>query len=269
VEIQRARGAPESIDLPERIEAPGQIEAPARIEVPAPLRSLPAESTRIQVERSVTTVPDAREDRPRPPTTTPEETPPQRSPDDSLATPSPRPPGDAAGSVESEGAVTLPSPWPDAPLPTALGGLLFLLPVLERIGIAALLDRDPGLLDADVPARALLLVGERLSPDTDDAMLLLLRRKIGESAPAPIELLRGLVTEARRWCRRNARIGVRDLVLRRAHLVATETHVDVIFDLRDADIRVRRAALDVDPGWVPWFGRVVYFHYFREGPDED
>jgi hypothetical protein len=27
---------------------------------------------------------------------------------------------------------------------------------------------------------------------------------------------------------------------------------------------VRRAGLDVDPGWLPWFGRVVNFHFDRE-----
>jgi hypothetical protein len=28
-------------------------------------------------------------------------------------------------------------------------------------------------------------------------------------------------------------------------------------------LAVRRAGLDLDPGWVPWFGRVVGFHYGR------
>jgi hypothetical protein len=27
------------------------------------------------------------------------------------------------------------------------------------------------------------------------------------------------------------------------------------------DMTVRRAGLDLDPGWVPWLGRVVQFHY--------
>jgi hypothetical protein len=151
---------------------------------------------------------------------------------------------------------------------TALGGLLFLLPVLERIGIAATLEGDPELLDLDVPARVLLHVGERLYDRPDDAMLRLLRRKLPDGAADATQVVRGLATEARRWCRRRARIGLRDLVLRPAQVAATETHVDVIFDLRDADIRVRRAGLDIDPGWVPWFGRVVRFHYVRRGQDE-
>jgi len=27
------------------------------------------------------------------------------------------------------------------------------------------------------------------------------------------------------------------------------------------DIDIRRVGLDIDPGWVPWLGRTVTFHY--------
>jgi hypothetical protein len=64
-----------------------------------------------------------------------------------------------------------------------------------------------------------------------------------------------------RWCRRYARVGLADLVGRPGRLAVTPTHLDVLFDHRQADVRVRRAGLDLDPGWVPWFGRVVQFHY--------
>jgi hypothetical protein len=70
---------------------------------------------------------------------------------------------------------------------------------------------------------------------------------------------------SRRWLRRHARIGLADLVLRPAAIAATPTHVDIALDLARADLRVRRAGLDLDPGWVPWLGRVVTFHYGR-GP---
>ncbi|HEY0015723.1 MAG TPA: hypothetical protein VGC13_05370 [Longimicrobium sp.] len=72
---------------------------------------------------------------------------------------------------------------------------------------------------------------------------------------------------ARRWCRRGAGMGMRTLVARPGRVEATRTHVDLVFDQRDADVRVRRAGLDLDPGWVPWLGRVVQFHYlFGERP---
>jgi hypothetical protein len=76
----------------------------------------------------------------------------------------------------------------------------------------------------------------------------------------------------RRWLGRFAGISVSDLVLRPAAMAATPTHFDINFDLGAAEPRVRRAGLDLDPGWVRWFGRVVTFHYlpvytFREALD--
>jgi hypothetical protein len=44
------------------------------------------------------------------------------------------------------------------------------------------------------------------------------------------------------------------------------TDLDVSLALDDADVRIRRIGLDLDPGWLPWFGRVVRFHYdYRRG----
>lgn len=69
------------------------------------------------------------------------------------------------------------------------------------------------------------------------------------------------LTACRRWTRRTARLGLADLVHRPALLSATTTHVDVTLDLSHTDLRLRRTGLDLDPGWVPWLGRVVSFHY--------
>jgi hypothetical protein len=80
-------------------------------------------------------------------------------------------------------------------------------------------------------------------------------------------LLHDWLTALRRWCRRRAGIGLHSLVRRPGRVEATRTHLDVIFEHRQADIRVRRAGLDLDPGWVPWIGRVVRFHYVDSEPD--
>ena len=69
----------------------------------------------------------------------------------------------------------------------------------------------------------------------------------------------------RRWLRRSGGIGLASLVLRPGFLVLNASHVDVFFRLDQTDLRVRRLGLDIDPGWLPWFGRVVAFHY-RQAP---
>jgi hypothetical protein len=65
----------------------------------------------------------------------------------------------------------------------------------------------------------------------------------------------------RRWLRRFASASPADLVLRPAALTVTPTHVDIHVDIAAAEPGIRRAGLDLDPGWLPWFGRVVTFHY--------
>lgn len=66
---------------------------------------------------------------------------------------------------------------------------------------------------------------------------------------------------ARRWLAAHASLTLNKLIRRPGYVARTRTHLDVFFALRDADIRVRRAGLDLDPGWLPWCGRVVLFHY--------
>jgi hypothetical protein len=44
-------------------------------------------------------------------------------------------------------------------------------------------------------------------------------------------------------------------------LYVTSSHVDVVIPMQRIDLRVRRAGLDRDPGWLPASGRVIYFHF--------
>ena len=148
------------------------------------------------------------------------------------------------------------SPWqiPDA-APTAAGGLLFLVPVLERVGFAKWAEeRGIGEPEPDVlAAQVFHLLLTRLGAEEDDPAWAL---------AAPFRLkAEGWLRSCRRYLRCNARIGLASLVLRPARLAITPTHVDAFFRLNAADVRIRRAGLDIDPGWVPWFGRVVAFHY--------
>jgi hypothetical protein len=90
-----------------------------------------------------------------------------------------------------------------------------------------------------------------------------LRLRIAESklsslAPA---LRRGLTLATQLLVRRSTGKGWRQIARRPGRIRVTATHLDVEFDGRLADPAVRGAGLDLDPGWVPWLGRVVSFHY--------
>ena len=235
-------------------------------------------------------------------------------------------PAEASSSLRLE-------PWHCA-APTQAGGLLFLLPVLARLGYAQWLDEAPDWAPLGIHRSVLARVCGRLALPADDPAWwlcptsasplpnrycapsrwcegiadcssawrrcaaghgmrlcdasgrLLLAAWRGRRRPAALApLLRGrgvvhsdagrqepdlsaAVAEAwliacRRWLRRYARVGLAGLVMRPARLSLTPTHADMFFALSDVSLAVRRTGLDLDPGWVPWFGRVVSFHYGR------
>lgn len=145
--------------------------------------------------------------------------------------------------------------------PTACGGLLFLLPVLARAG---LVQGDSPDADRAAALRVLRAALRRVRAAEDDAAWALLAdlptQRPSESRAAEERAQRELAA-ARGWLHRHARLGLVALVRRPARLALTATHIDLRFPLVGADVRVRRIGLDLDPGWLPWFGRVVAFQF--------
>jgi hypothetical protein len=166
--------------------------------------------------------------------------------------------------------------------PSRHGGLLLVLPALARLEIAA---ADP---DGDLCLCLLHRIADRLRIRKDDAI----RRALPKPLPreglprafVPPDAWRGLLRLPRgadlghedgllaacqlvlaRYLRRHARMSLRRLVHRPALVHATPTHIDLRFAARWVELEVRLAGLDLDPGWVPWLGRVVSFHYDYEG----
>jgi hypothetical protein len=88
-----------------------------------------------------------------------------------------------------------------------------------------------------------------------------LKRALSPRADDLQVLLESWLVATRRWCRRFARIGLSELVCRAGRVSQTQTHIDVLFDHRQADVRVRKAGLDLNQGWVAWLGWVMTFYY--------
>lgn len=152
---------------------------------------------------------------------------------------------------------------------TQAGGLLFLVPLLERLGFEEWCRRA-GMRDIDVTAAlagrifAHLLL--RLGVGDDDPVWEFVR-SLGSEAAADMTTLDDHTARWLRTCRitlrRRARLGLATLVCRQAGLAYTATHVELFFAADAVDMRIRRSGFDSDPGWVPWLGRVVTFHYGR------
>jgi len=175
--------------------------------------------------------------------------------------------------------------------PTAGAGLYFLLQALRRLGIAAALNSCPALVEAGFVDHILKGLAAHAGVGPGDPILLCLHPEQTEfslpsavltaltpdanvwppNIPRPrsiaVEdrlLLRAWTLAARRWCWRMAKITVREIVNRKGRVWLTRSDLDVTLPLVTADVRIRLAGLDIDPGWLPWFGelgRVVRFHY--------
>ncbi len=140
-------------------------------------------------------------------------------------------------------------------------GLYFLLNALRWLKAA----EDP------LSLRFLAYLFQRLAChariESDDPILLWTLVTLDQTDAEEIDqrLLRIWVLKVRRWCWQNGKISVREIVRRPGLVTLTRTDLDVSLALDSADIRIRRIGLDLDPGWLPWFGRVVRFHYLYRG----
>lgn len=70
-----------------------------------------------------------------------------------------------------------------------------------------------------------------------------------------------------RWLRRRARLNLASLVKRRGGVDIHHETVRVRFPSDSADIRLRRLALDRDPGWLDWLGQSVRYIYSDQPPE--
>jgi hypothetical protein len=163
-------------------------------------------------------------------------------------------------------------PWlADAP-PSAHAGLLLLLNLLQALRFDAWLRDHPAgaqrpfvhtllrqVLDhcsapVQDPQRAWLA-----SNDAEQRTLATARWDGGHRSTA--QALRLWWLRLRRALRRHVRLALQDVVARDGWLGASATHIDVVYPLDEVALPLRRLGLDADPGWVPWFGHIVAFHF--------
>lgn len=158
-------------------------------------------------------------------------------------------------------------PWlADAPA-SAHAGLLLLLNVLQALRFDAWLRAQPA--DAQRPFVHALL-GQLLdlcgapAHDPQRAGLVLTdtdQRALTAGSPPLAQALRPWRLKLRRTLRRHTGLDLQDVVVRPGWFSASATHIDVVYPLDEVALPLRRLGLDADPGWVPWFGHIVAFHF--------
>jgi hypothetical protein len=77
-------------------------------------------------------------------------------------------------------------------------------------------------------------------------------------------LLDAWLNALRLWIRLASSLSLAELMRRPGSIYMTRTHLDILLLLANVDLRIRRVGLDLDPGWLPWLGRVVQFKYLEQ-----
>jgi hypothetical protein len=167
------------------------------------------------------------------------------------------------------------SPAPEVAWPTSWAGLPFLLATAEQAGLPAVLLDDEAL--AGQPLSWLVYqLGRQLAPmidPLDPALFALagqLPAPVPPAEPSRIESAR-LAGHAARWAALTAaRLDrsdepaaavVLDLAARPGRVLGQPGWIEIHLSLKDVRLDVRRAGLDLDPGWLRWLGAVVSFVY--------
>lgn len=154
--------------------------------------------------------------------------------------------------------------WAFSERRSAGAGLFLLIRPLALMGFATWLERHPDALAGGFAVALLhhIAIRQRISPE--DALWHFLPPMPAE---APVHWLDAWRVGLDRWLRRHPRRRLAEVVRRPGWLRGDAEVLSIRFAVEAADIRLRRLALDVDPGWVPWLGRnLVYVYADRVWP---
>ncbi len=147
---------------------------------------------------------------------------------------------------------------------TAQAGLFRLLNMLNRPEAQALMRRHWAVLPNGWAW--LYRLGQALSLDEQDPVTAFIADQIGLADPGsladlpPLPARAGLLALATAWYGRSG-LWQPALLALDARVDHTASHVDIHAPLDSVRLDVRLAGLDLDPGWLPWLGRVVRFHF--------
>jgi len=145
---------------------------------------------------------------------------------------------------------------------THLGGTFYLINVLtpfvdELIQTTSALDYGAGF-------RWLFEVLRRFEPEVDDPLLHFFARQceldnVAELLALPVIPEFDAIHSALE--QRYPEIWNQELLQVPASVIYSASHIDCFLPLNAVRLPVRLQGLDVNPGWVPWLGRVVQLHY--------
>lgn len=147
---------------------------------------------------------------------------------------------------------------------TTQGGLLYLLNMLNRTEMGLLMENYA----EHLPSGWLWLyrLGQELSLSEDDPLVDFVAKQLGLESRGELVYLPALPVRdqvldlAQRWYGKTD-VWHTDLLALSAEIRYTPSHIDMYAAMTAIRLPVRLAGLDINPGWLPWLGKVVNFHY--------
>ncbi|HEX7962178.1 MAG TPA: hypothetical protein VF493_19850 [Terriglobales bacterium] len=173
-------------------------------------------------------------------------------------------------------------------IPTDSAGFFYCLGLLDRMGIGETLSSHPELIDMNFVRHLLSGLAVAAGTPEEDSVLrqeLWLHAQplnpVGEnlsfsSSLLPVDwrdqhsrlplwpfnrLVRAWLLALRRRIWRATRLNLGTMVQRPGEFTATRTHLEITMPQNSLEASIRKAGFDLNPGWLPWLGRVVTFHY--------
>jgi hypothetical protein len=147
---------------------------------------------------------------------------------------------------------------------TTQGGLLYLFNMLNRSELRELMLEHAEILPNGWAW--LYRLGQALQLNEDDALVDFIAWQLGladsnDLAQLPPMPARAQVLSlAERWYGKTG-VWQPELLALSAQVHYSPSHIDLYAPMNAIRLPVRLAGLDINPGWLPWLGRVVSFHY--------
>ncbi|MBD9360195.1 hypothetical protein [Methylomonas fluvii] len=147
---------------------------------------------------------------------------------------------------------------------TRQGGLLYLLNMLNRSEMRCLMREYAETLPSGWAW--LYRLGQELQLHEDDALVDFIAQQLGLDDRAELARLPPLPAReqvwglAQRWYGKTG-VWQPELLALTGQIQYSPSHIDLYAPMSAIRLPVRLAGLDINPGWLPWLGRVVSFHY--------
>lgn len=172
---------------------------------------------------------------------------------------------------QSEPSIKLPS---QGTVYCQQGGIFYLLNFMARKNIQALLEQHQAYEKLNGPWGCLLRMADLLQRKPDPAFEQFVAFRMGLDDVCELNALPPLPNAELYQAQAEKLFGphVWQPALLNIHglIEYTQSHLDIHYPIDKVDVEVRRVGLDLNPGWLPWFGQVVTFHYQSELiPDGD